>query len=66
MACLTKQQITERAVITMNLLDQYINDHPDMTYDEATARFFNELDGDPIKIRIINALAVANVALCSI
>ena len=66
MATLTKQQLTERAVITMNLLDQYINDHPDMTYDEATSRFFDELDGDPIKIRIINALAVANVALCSI
>jgi hypothetical protein len=66
MPTLDKQQITERAVITMNMLDEYRNAHPYLTYDEATAQFFEELDKDPVKVRIINALAAANVALGSI
>lgn len=61
MPTLDKQQITERASITMNMLDQYRNDHPDLTYDEATLQFFNELDKDPVKIRIINAFAASRV-----
>lgn len=66
MATLDKQQITERAVITMNMLDEYRNAHPYLAYDEANFQFFKMLDEDPIKVRIINALAAANVALGSI
>jgi len=66
MPTLDKQQITERAVITMNMLAEYRKAHQWLAYDEATFQFFKMLDEDPIKVRIINALAAANVALGSI
>jgi hypothetical protein len=59
MPYLNKQQLEKRGEILQDMFNRYLNNHPWMDYNEAVSNFTQELDNDPDKVGIINALAAS-------
>jgi hypothetical protein len=56
---LNEQQLEKRGEILQDMFNRYLSSHPWMTYDDACYNFIQELDNDPDKVGIINALAAS-------
>lgn len=56
---LNEQQLKKRGEILQGMFNSYLSTHAYKTYDDACWSFMNELDNDPDKISIINALAAS-------
>lgn len=52
-------QKKKRGVILQQMADQYWNKHPWMRREAAYNAFAADLDQDPVKLRMINALAAS-------
>jgi hypothetical protein len=54
---LSPEQIKKRGQILQRMADQYLEARPYLRRNEAYAAFGASIEHDPVKLRIINALA---------
>lgn len=56
---LNDQQLKKRGEILQDMFNTYLNNNPWLDYNEAVSSFTQEIDNDPAKLGIINALAAS-------
>jgi hypothetical protein len=59
MPYLNEQQKKKRGVILQSMYDSFLDKHPRMSLKTAQREFIESIDNDPVKLRVINALAAS-------